>query len=184
MSRRERLRLATRRHHEALDRLIDEKNHFESLNGYGAWLLSGYNFHCDMQMLLAGSAAATVLPLAGMLQRTALLKQDLADLDLLAPNQPSGTPPAPLGTLAAFGTLYVTEGASLGARVLLVRAKKLGLSEHRGARQLAYAAHNLSDWRTFLDILETLECRPDEENLMIAAAQQAFTAAATHWRQG
>jgi len=183
MNRRARLREATGRQHAILDRLIDERQYFESMDGYCSWLRASFDFHREVQRLLTNAESASELPLGALLERASLLEQDLADLGVRAFVGRDEAFSARLGASEALGMLYVTEGASLGARVLLVRAKKLGLSENRGARNLSFAAHNLEHWRTFLAELEAFECPPADEQMMVAAAQRAFTIADRYWRR-
>ncbi len=57
----------------------------------------------------------------------------------------------------ALGVLYVTEGASLGAKILVTRARRLGCSDNYGARHLASQAASLASWRRIVDVLETEE---------------------------
>ena len=180
MSRRERLRLATHDQHTALDRMIGDENHFGSMAGYAAWLRGGLGFHQDMARALSPSCATHKLPIEPLHQRTALLERDLADLGLA----PAETPPNQMSTCAsepeAMGALYVTEGAALGSRVLLVRARNLGLTETRGARQLAFAAYDLAPWKSFLALLEAGALSAEQEHRMVTAARQAFAAAMVH----
>ena len=182
-NRRDRLRKATAVQHKVLDDLVGEKNYFANLDGYRAWLRAGDSFHRDVECQLLSCAAQEALPLAAYRHKTSLLGQDLSDLAWpSATFQSAAVWPCP--TLAeALGILYVMEGASMGARVLLIRARKLGVHESYGARHLGYSAHEIQSWRRFLLLLETTDCGPEDEALMIAAAQRTFAAAADHMSQ-
>lgn len=56
-----------------------------------------------------------------------------------------------------MGVSYVLEGSSLGARVLIGDARKLGLSDRHGARHLAIQCAASDSWRRFIQQLETAE---------------------------
>ena len=180
MTRRERLRLATHDQHTALDRMIGDENHFGSVAGYAAWLRGGLGFHRDMASALTPSCAAHNLPIEPLQRRVTLLERDLADLGETPGAQTPGHMSACASEPEALGALYVTEGAALGSRVLLVRARTLGLSECRGARQLAFAAHDLTPWRSFLCLLETCALSVEQEQRMVGAARRAFATAMVH----
>lgn len=77
-----------------------------------------------------------------------------------------------------FGCLYVLEGSAFGARVLLKRARMLGLSETHGASHLA-AQVSSGGWVPFVSALETasdldLDIATDAALATFAAAQLAF----------
>lgn len=182
MSRRNRLRIATESAHTALDRLIVEQGSFDSVEGYRTWLQSGLDFHSDMQNHLTKCQTASKLPLEVLRQRTRLLEQDLCDLGVAVRAFP-GSQTEQLDEIQALGFLYVTEGASLGARILLTKVKNLGLSGAHGARHLAYAADQFEHWQNVVGLLENCECRPEDERMLIASAQKAFAIAQEHWRR-
>ena len=179
MSRREKLRSATSSQHAALDRIVAEQKNFTDLDGYVRWLRAMYRFHRDMEQEVDGWCAHPLIPCDPLRRRTALLSQDLSDLKSPVPTQ-EPRPLSPSTWAEALGMLYVTEGASLGARLLFVQAKKLGLSEMFGARQLGFAASNLESWRQLLQLLEDFDGAPEDEVKMIHSAQRTFLAASEH----
>jgi heme oxygenase len=74
-----------------------------------------------------------------------------------------------------LGTLYVLEGSSMGARVLLGNARRLGFSGLFGARHLEQQAAGLHNWRMFIALLEAA---PDIDiQSLVDAANDAFSAA-------
>ena len=82
----------------------------------------------------------------------AALERDLADLDRpLPPLDPFTPPDATVSDL--LGVLYVLEGSSLGARVVLRRAMALGLDAGFGARHLARQASD-GGWPHFVKLLD------------------------------
>jgi len=181
-NRRDRLRAATQDQHGALDAMIGERQHFSSRAGYGCWLRGGYAFHRAIHRALATSGLYPAPSLENLRRRTHLLADDLRDLGLTP-----DTPLTPLPVLAApdmaaaLGILYVTEGATLGARVLLLRARALGLDATFGARHLSFAAQSYLPWRDFLGTLEASNLDSPGEQRMIDAARQAFAAAMVYF---
>lgn len=63
--------------------------------------------------------------------------------------------PYDLDEARLLGVLYVLEGSSLGAQLLVKQAALLGLSEHNGARHLASQTSDPKRWPAFVKILES-----------------------------
>ena len=181
--RRQRLRAATQMQHTELDALIERAQHFASLDGYVAWLQGGYSFHRAIEQDLTQRGFGDLLKQTGLTLRAELLRQDLADLGLVPKTAPNAMAPGPCNEAEALGVLYVTEGAALGARVLLLRARSLGLGEHYGARQLTQAAHDLQSWRRFVMLLDGTDCACEDEERVVDAARRTFAVALAHLTQ-
>lgn len=80
--------------------------------------------------------------------------------------------PAVLETGALLGTLYVLEGSTLGARLLVRRAAALGLDETNGAEHLKKQSSDLGNWNAFAALLDSAEDVDDE--MMARAAMATF----------
>jgi heme oxygenase (biliverdin-IX-beta and delta-forming) len=79
----------------------------------------------------------------------------------------------------AWGALYVAEGASLGAIILLQRAEAIGFSVSLGARHLAAQAQRSTPWPRFTALLDSRtdldsERMVDGAHLMFGAALACF----------
>lgn len=99
------------------------------------------------------------------------LLHDLQDLGL-AVIEPPPFPPV-LSLSALLGALYVVEGASLGARILVKQAAALGFTAQFGARHLAQQTTDSTEWATYLQFLDDA---PDfYENEAIQTAQAVFS---------
>lgn len=122
---RARLRAATSRAHAGLD--DDLSARLQAPGGYHAYLRGMHAFLCSLLPGVREAAAGMGWPLPAWEQA---LERDLAHLRLtpLAP-EPGRT----VNRAATLGALYVVEGAGLGARVLLRRAKALGYGQDCGA---------------------------------------------------
>lgn len=101
------------------------------------------------------------------------ISADLADLGLMAVPADMPTMSNDIATLT--GVLYVLEGSALGARVLVGRAQALGLTDRFGARHLSALASETQSWRSFLNVLETIE--PFDTAHAVTAANATFAVA-------
>lgn len=179
MNLRERLRGATQCEHIALDAMIGDQNDFASLSGYAGWLQGMHTFHKAIEAALGTQILETYASLTSVTIRTRLLARDLRDLDIpivdthqaqLAVDHPADV----------LGILYVAEGASLGARTLLLKARALGLSETYGARHLTHAANDMQTWRAFVTHLNSFTAMTGDEERITAAASRTFSVAKAH----
>lgn len=178
MTRRDRLKHATREQHLAIERIIERRAYFSSVSQYALWLEGSLAFYRDLAR--DKKLGCDVIPDApGMFAaRAARLAQDLADIGReLASAEPEHDRHS-LPRAEEFGVLYVTEGSTLGSRQLLVRARELGMTEWRGARHLSHLADNLSTWRHYLHSLEEAPLSTLEEEHVIEASRRTFALAA------
>jgi len=137
--------------------------------------------HRPVEAALA--AAAPLLPaslgVADRLRRTALLEADLRALEADATGIAAlpACPPLALTTAeAAWGTLYVLEGATLGGQVIARHlAAALGIGPANGASALVpYGDQTGTQWRAFKTALEATA--PDlDQDAVVDAARRAFT---------
>lgn len=138
------LRNRTAALHEQLDRFVGE---FSSRADYADYVANTHRFRSAVEANLPQSDLWHVTSLADA------LTSDLADLNR-APKLHGES--VDLGTSAnALGVFYVLEGSAVGARLLLRRAKEIGMSETSGARHLALQAGDTARWPRFLALLET-----------------------------
>ncbi|WP_376985691.1 biliverdin-producing heme oxygenase [Bosea sp. R86505] len=165
------LREQTRPAHERLDRLVGP---IDSAARYGAFLRASYAHRAAVEGYLAEAAwpapfgawrPAALLP---------LLRQDLADLGLPRPE----VRPLDLSKDISrrIGVAYVQEGSSLGARLIVKMAAGLGFDGARGARHLAAQAGGLSNWQSFVGIIDGLS--GVDQGAAVGAAVAAFDHAA------
>lgn len=165
---RTRLRAATADAHARVDALMG--GGFGDERGYRAYLGGMQGFVSVLLPAVREQATALHWPLPDW---DGLLRQDMAhtgaeSLRVLAP--------LPVCDRAqALGALYVMEGASLGARMLVRQAQVLGHGPHGGALFLhAHADGEAGQrWPRFLALLES-EHRASTAQTACAAAQDAF----------
>ncbi|MDF1586757.1 biliverdin-producing heme oxygenase [Rhodospirillales bacterium YIM 152171] len=79
---------------------------------------------------------------------------------------------------AGLGALYVSEGASLGGRIVLRQAsQRLGIDARHGGRFFAsYGPDTGPMWRACVTALDTLDCRSPAADEAQAAAEAMFVA--------
>lgn len=81
-----------------------------------------------------------------------VLNQDARDMAISPDVFSSVALPATISAL--MGMIYVVEGASLGAQILVKQASLLGLGEEFGARHLFVQSGSLDNWKVFLSLLD------------------------------
>lgn len=175
LPRSQRLKAATHGTHERLDQRIMAGEPFASVANYQRFLQVQYRFHRDIQALYQHQQLAVLLPDLGERQRLHELQQDLADLGLPRPSAPAQPLADALPLATALGWLYVVEGSNLGAAILFKLASRLGLDAGHGARHLAgHPDGRARHWRQFTAVLDAAELSAEQEQLLVAAATQAF----------
>ncbi|MES1944048.1 Heme oxygenase-like protein [Salinisphaera sp. PC39] len=169
-----RLTAATDDLHEYLHTLVADADPFASRERFGLWLSAQYRFQTDIEPLYRLAALRDIVPDLAARSRLSAVTADLADLALPRPEIGTSTPPD-RDIPAALGWLFVAEGSTLGAAILLKRARVLGLSETFGARHLAAdPAGRARHWKQFTRALDNLELDDDGENRLTEAARAAF----------
>jgi heme oxygenase len=163
--------------HRRLDDAIMALDPFGDRRRYARLLQIHRDFHCLIAPLYAATSLAALIPDLAERARLAAVEQDAADLHV------SLTPP-PAARFAsdvapdrgtALGWLYVAEGSSLGAAILLKAAMTLGLGANFGARHLAgHADGRARHWRTFTAAIDGVALTPEEEARAVAGARDAF----------
>jgi heme oxygenase (biliverdin-IX-beta and delta-forming) len=180
------LRAATSSSHRRLEQRLDVKARFTEATAYRHHLERMWGFCATLERQLDSIAFANTLADYESRRKLPLLTRDLVDLGV-APESVSRLPccPAlPIGAdpAAAFGCVYVLEGATLGGRTLLPLVEdKLGLSAKRGAAFLAsYGEHVTAMWQSFSASLDQW-CASAERRALSAAAAVATFDALEQW---
>lgn len=167
------LRERTASRHAAVD---DAVGAFGDMAAYRRYLAGLHAFRAPCEAAIMASR----LPDAGawaFSPLVSLIEADMADLGVPVPEQAAAVEGA--ATLEeTAGRLYVLEGSSLGARVLAVEARALGLDEHFGARHLVEQARGGPSFRSFATWLDNAplnaEAVIDAALATFADAERAF----------
>ncbi|MDE1896816.1 MAG: biliverdin-producing heme oxygenase [Rhodospirillales bacterium] len=155
--------------HRRLDETLREGSFFASHSGYALYLRANFLARGRLESQLAEAA---VIPASDYL----LTQEIAADLAALGHETPP-LPPAGMAFTApaAWGALYVLQGASMGALHLRRWAAGLGYADGAGASHLALQAHRAGRWKSFLQLLNNQNFTPAEEEDCRASACAAFT---------
>lgn len=176
-SRRFALRDATAAAHARVEGIIGEAGLFQSLRGYRRYLEATYVMRAGLERDLDLSLAARLWPEWPGRRIARLVAQDIEDLGSEPPQL--NVRPKAHDWPEALGVLYVLEGSSLGARLLVRSADELGLSPAFGARHLHAQAGAPHAWRNFVALLDTMPLTPKGERACSAAANATFDAFAS-----
>jgi heme oxygenase len=168
------LRSATTARHREVEAIAARRASFEKLSGYAAWLTGMQTVHRHFEQVWATTSPGACLPAASFHRRAELLALDLRDVPPVTCAMPRPAGPVPTDDAERLGVLYVTEGASLGARVLLVRARALGLDATRGARFLSAQAQHYTAWRELVDRLNGASLSREEEQRLLDMSLRTF----------
>jgi heme oxygenase len=161
-----------------VEALVERLASFETVEGYRRWIKGMYGFYGSMERALHGLAAPRLFESRHFEARLARLALDIDDLCLERPFLP-GTPVLSLTDFVdELGVLYVTEGAALGARVLVDQVASLGFTGNFGARHLTAEARSHPAWTTVCGHLKTVRFDDEATSRLIHVALRAFDLAA------
>lgn len=142
---------------------------FASRDGYRRYLDATFAMRARYERLLDDSGAAMLWPDWPSRKIADLVELDIVDLGGAAP--PAEISHTRLSTAELLGVLYVLEGSSLGARVLVRSVAEIGLTASSGARHLFHQAGDRDAWRSFVAMMMAAT-----ENPSHAAANATFEA--------
>lgn len=156
------LRARTQEAHTRLDDLVGA---LDSPERYRRFVRGLYRYRAPVEAFLREAAWPDAFGDWRPQEISDLLAQDLADLGEPVPEEPELEASNDIETLV--GLSYVLEGSALGARVLIGQAAALGFDERNGARHLKQQAQDLTNWRSFIEVIGTL---PGIDPARVAAA--------------
>jgi heme oxygenase len=178
------LRAATGPSHQRLEKRLDINSRFSELGAYRSHLQMMWGFCAQFEASLGPESFGDGLPDYDCRRKTPLLARDLIALGFDAGSVASlarcRAAPPHSDVAAAFGCLYVLEGATLGGRALLpVVRDRLGFTAEHGAAYLASYRDNVAAmWRRFGDALDAWCCVPERQISATQAAIRTFDALA------
>lgn len=146
------LKRVTNEAHDRVETIVRDAGMFETRDGFQRYLAATFEMRARYERLLDLNHAERVWADYPARRIAALVAQDIADLGGVAVSpEPVDEKIYSAGEL--LGMLYVLEGSSLGARVLVKLVADLGLSASFGARHLFRQAEDRGAWRSFIDTL-------------------------------
>lgn len=180
----ERLKGETRAEHEAIERSLSVLMSPElTRERYGGVVAGFYGFFAGWEpRALAAMPGGELLELFRERSKTAQLADDLRALGfdqarIEAIPLCTGEASVPASSLPeVFGTMYVTEGSTLGGQIIAARLEKqLGLTNDKGYMYFRGAgARTMPRWRAFKAILDSA-VPPDAHDRAVASARDTFT---------
>ncbi len=170
------LKRATDEAHARLEEIVQSSGMFASVEGYRRYLAATWAMRDRFEHLLDINGAAEIWPEWPSRRIAALAAHDMADLHLSKP--PQILSQTRLNRSELLGVLYVMEGSSLGARILVRMVSALGFSNDFGARHLFAAASSTSAWRSFIAVLDASPKSPCQDT-----ATAVFNAFADAYQQ-
>ncbi len=183
------LRSATSHCHRRLEKRLGIAERFSGRASYRAYLEVMFGFYAPFEQSLSQHAVRRVLADYDSRRKASLLTRDLEALGV-APESIATLPrcsqmPVCPDEAAAFGSLYVLEGATHGGQVLLPMVEqRLQLTPQRGASYLAsYGPNVASMWQRFGSIVEGW-CADGARRASAAAAAVATFEALEVWLCG
>jgi len=147
------LRDLTRAHHAQLDAEVGSLDDHDS---YVRYLIGMAAFREAIEPQLRRAAYPVEFGGWRPTLISAELLGDMRDLGVGNPAPEIAHPIAP-SLSALMGVLYVVEGSTLGARVLVKRARQLHFGAAHGARHLHAQLSNPESWIVFQQILQEIE---------------------------
>lgn len=181
-----RLRAATNEFHRDAENALDLPASIAGKADYIRLLRTLWSFYRPLEARLD-----TIEGLAGALpdwparHKSQLLAADLASLGAGLPHENRATNAALAGVddlAAAFGALYVVEGATLGGAIVgpSIRATLAG-ADDAFAFYGCYGAQIGPRWREFIAALALEACEPDARDEIVAAARLTFATFLAHF---
>lgn len=176
---RQRLRHETRAEHDAIESTLGLMQPALSQAEYQRCITNFYGYYRPVELQLAaclqGSAWHGVL--SGR-RKGGLLQHDLQCLGVIDPDAMPvcAALPALITPAAAFGCLYVLEGATLGGQIISGHvASRFGYSEQHGAAFFnGYGQETGAMWRTFGNLLTEFAASSNRDDEIVAAAVSTF----------
>ena len=175
------LRRETAADHQRIESRLDLLNPALSVGEYRSVLRKFYGFYAPLERRLQGAAPTAEIGFA-VPSRAALLARDLAALGeptrTIAAAPHCSELPAVESAAQIAGCVYVTEGATLGGRVIArALARSLGLSRDHGAGFFVGAdAATGAAWKRTLAWLDDIVRAGAEPDAVVASARATFRA--------
>jgi len=175
------LKSATQHEHDALDAALDLLNPELGAAAYRHHLEAFFGFYAPTEQALASFSGWTEHGIDFSARCKAESLRD--DLTILGVDQPDALPmcktlPSLTSLGAAFGSLYVLEGASLGGQIISRHvAKHFGYTATHGAKFFnGYGARTGEMWMTFRRSVDAYGAEQGPRDEMVEGALATFVA--------
>lgn len=173
----EKLKEQTLTNHQQLEKkLVGQLKAIRSKEEYANLIKLFYGYFGGLETRINSVLDAKQFPDSADRRKTDALANDLTYLGAAVPTKAEGDALPDIYThLQAVGALYVIEGSTLGGKIISkMMQQQLGL-EHDGLTFFqGYSDRSNQMWDTFKDMLNSQAQNPEQEAVIIAAANETF----------
>jgi len=174
----EKIRTATQQYHQETEKiLIGKMKNMRSLNDYSAILKYFYGYFGGLEQQIDQYITTAHLPDYNERRKATALANDLQVLGNTQPVQATGAElPTIENELQAIGALYVIEGSTLGGQIISKMVQQhLGITDGKGLSFFnGYGEDTGKKWADFQQVLNNIATTPQDEETVIAAANDTF----------
>ncbi|AMR30675.1 hypothetical protein A0256_04185 [Mucilaginibacter sp. PAMC 26640] len=173
----DKLKEETKINHQILEKaLVGNLKAIRSETEYADLLKLFYGYFGGLETRINEFIDTGLLPDSHQRRKTAALGHDLEDLGSDLPAKASGEwLPTIKMHLQALGALYVIEGSTLGGKIISkMMQQHLGLTDKGLSFFAGYGEQTEQMWDTFKEVLNQQAQNPEEEAVVIAAANETF----------
>jgi heme oxygenase len=173
----EKLKEETKTNHQILEKeLIGRLKAVGSVQEYTSLLGLFYGYFGGLETSINSVIDINQLPDSNQRRKTQAIADDINALDGTVPEKATGDAlPHISSHLEAIGALYVIEGSTLGGTIISkMMQKQLGLADNGLSFFLGYGEQTEAMWDKFKDTLDQQAQNPEQEAVIIAAANQTF----------
>jgi heme oxygenase len=173
----EKLKENTQKNHQQLEKvLITKLKSIRSTAEYAGLIKYFYGYFGGLETRIEAALNPNQIPDSAGRRKTGSLANDLTFLGADIPAKAGGNAlPAINNHLEALGALYVIEGSTLGGKIISkMMQQQLGMGEDGLSFFLGYGDNSMPMWEKFKAMLNRQANNPEEEAVVIAAANQTF----------
>ncbi|MBD1393659.1 biliverdin-producing heme oxygenase [Mucilaginibacter glaciei] len=173
----DKLKEQTKSNHQQLEKvLVGKLRSIRSKEEYAALLKLFYSYFGGLETEINKVIDPTLLPDSTERRKTQSLADDLEFLGSTTPEKATGDSlPTLHSHLQALGALYVIEGSTLGGKIISkMMQQHLGLNGGGLSFFTSYGDRTEQMWDTFKETLNYQATNPEQEAVVIAAANQTF----------
>ncbi|MET3978166.1 heme oxygenase [Mucilaginibacter sp. UYP25] len=173
----DKLKEETKTNHQILEKaLVGNLKAIRSAQEYINLLKLFYGYFGGLEVKIERSINKTLLPDNDDRRKTQAIANDITNLDGEVPAKANGDSlPRITNHLEALGALYVIEGSTLGGKIISkMMQQQLGLGNKGMSFFTGYGDNTVAMWDAFKDALNQQAENPEQEAVIIAAANQTF----------
>jgi heme oxygenase len=173
----EKLKEETKQNHQILEKaLVGKMKAIRSVEEYANLLTFFYSYFGGLETLIDTTIDTAQLPDSHQRRKTQAIADDIISLGGTVPQKATGQAlPRITDHLEALGALYVIEGSTLGGKIISkMMQQQLNLGEKGLSFFTSYGDKTEAMWESFKDALNQQAQNPEQEAVVIAAANQTF----------